>query len=178
MKRLFFIKMHLYFSGVVLVFLLLMSLSGAIHLFAGDESAAITPVKSIQITGPLSRQELTQRFSDELKAIDSSYRFDYIKGSNTFQTTRPTSRTFYTIAAKDDSLTIQKHEPSFRMMLMELHKGHGPRASRNILGLLGLITVGAIITGLWLGWSAPAFRKSTVLSMISGLVIYSLLFFL
>ena len=172
MKRPTLIKIHLYLSGVSLIFMCLMAISGSLHLFVGDEGESVEEIKSLSVTTPVTKNALVDTFKDELKKIAPNYTYDYIKGSKSFQMSRPTTRTYYTIKLAGESLKIEKHVPAFRKSLMELHKGHGPKSSRPILGLLGVIVFGAVLSGLWLGWSAKAFRKTTLLTVVSGFIIY------
>jgi len=179
MKRLTLIKLHLYFSGVALIFMTLMALSGSMHLLLGDETERVEKIKSLTLETPLNKDELTTLFASELKKVNPSYQYDYIKGSDLTQTSRPTSRTYYSIKLEQGLLIIRKHTPSLLKRLMEFHKGHGPRISRPILGTLGLIVVLALMSGFWLGWTAPNLRKITLITMLSGGTIYfGLLLFL
>ncbi len=178
MKRLTLIKIHLYFSGITLIFLALMALSGSLHLLTGDESEAVKWIKTTKVSSPFDKEALTKLFESELKNIDSEYRYDYIKGSSSSQTSRPTTRKYYTIDLKDSTAIIKEHSPSLNKRLMELHKGHGPRSSRNVLGVLGIFVIGAVLSGLWLGLSSKAFRKVTLATMLSGAFVYLLLFYL
>ncbi len=178
MKRLTLIKIHLYLSGVVLMFLSLMALSGSLHLFLGDETEKVEEVAKIVVTEKLSKTELTSFFAKQLEALDSSYTYDYIKGSAQSQMSRPTTRSFYTIKTDSNFYTIERHDPSVLKSLMELHKGHGPKASRLILGILGLIVIGSLLSGLWLGISSKPYRKITIVTAATGIILYLLLFFL
>lgn len=178
MKRNTLIKLHLYFSGLILVFLSFMALSGSLHLFTGDESEEVSLLKEIEISTELNKEELEGIFENELKTLKPNYSFDYIKGSNSSLTTRPTTRTYFTIKVDNGIAKIEVHNPSLNKSLMELHKGHGPKASRNILGILGVFAIFAVLSGLWLGMSSKAYRKITVTTLISGAIVYLLLFLL
>lgn len=160
------------------MFLSLMALSGSLHLFLGNESEKVEEVAKIVVTDKLSKDELTSFFSKQLNSLDPNYKFDYIKGSAQSQMSRPTTRVFYTIKSDSNFYTIEKHDPSVLKSLMELHKGHGPRASRLVLGILGLVVIGSLLTGLWLGISSKPYRKITILTAVSGITLYLLLFFL
>lgn len=176
MTRVALTKIHLYFSGIILIFLSMTALSGALHLLVGDEAEVVRVAKQVEATGVNSKEELTSLFEKELAVIDSKYQFDYIKGSSSSQTSRPTTRKFYTIKLDKGFAKIEEHNPSLIMSLMELHKGHGPRSSRNILGILGILVLGAIFSGLWLGISSKTYRKVTLATIFSGAFIYLLMF--
>ena len=178
MKRITIIKIHLYLAGISLIFMSLMTLSGALHLFMGDEAESVSTVKIIPLTQDLNKDQLTELFKSELKNIDKDYGHSYIKGSDKSQMSRPTNRTFYTIKVTHDEIKIAKHIPSLRKSLMEFHKGHGARSSRSFMGILGFIVLGTIISGFWLGWSTKGYRKTTVITALSGAAIYLVLFLL
>lgn len=181
-KRITVINLHLYLSGIILVFMLLMGISGALHLLTGDESETVIDLKSVPLENidlnSFSKVDLEKLFVDELSIIDPSYSFSYIKGSDKSLVSRPTTRIYYTIKIQGSSAHIQKHTPSISKKLMEFHKGHGVQNSRLVLGLMGLVVIGAVLSGLWLGISSKAFRKVTFISTISGLIIYLIFFFL
>lgn len=178
MKRMLFIKIHLYLSGVALVFMCLMALTGALHLLTGDESEVVERGESFIVEKDMSKDELMALFTEKLKEIDAGYRFDYIKGSNTSLVSRPTTRIYYTIKTSGGQATIAKHIPSWNKRFMEFHKGHGARSSRNFLGIFGLIVIGAVLSGIWLGLSSRALRRSTVFTVLSGAGFYFFLFYL
>ncbi|MDP7319584.1 MAG: PepSY domain-containing protein [Bacteriovoracaceae bacterium] len=172
MNRLTLIKIHLYFSGLTLIFMSLMALSGSLHFLIGDEAEDKALIKSINVTQQINKNKLKDLFIKELTQIDSTYQYDYIKGSKSSLMSRPTTRTYYTIHLQNTKAKIHKHEPSLRKTLMELHKGHGARVTRFILGILGIAAIGAALSGLWLGLSSKAFRKITILTTVSGIIIY------
>lgn len=172
------VKIHLYCSGIALVFMCLMALSGSLHLLVGGESEQSAIVKEVVLDRELDKKELTELFSQELKGIDPNYKYSYIKGSSSSQTSRPTTRKFYTIRVKGDHATLERHEPSFRKSLMELHKGHGVKSSRTVLGVFGIFVIAAVLSGLWLGWSSKALRGTTVFTALSGALIYFAFLFL
>ncbi|MEE3079300.1 MAG: PepSY domain-containing protein [Bdellovibrionota bacterium] len=178
MKRMTWIKIHLYLSGISLIFMTLMAFSGSLHLFVGNEKESVEVVREISINKDVDKQELEKILKKELESIDSDYSFDYLKGSANSMYTRPTTRDYYSIKVDVDKAVVKKHSPSLIKSFMELHKGHGPRSSRRILGVLGALVIGAVLSGLWLGLSSKAFRKVTTLTILSGGVLFFGLFLL
>ncbi len=172
------IKLHLYLSGIALVFMTLMAFSGSLHLLMGDEAEKVYEAKSVPVSEGMSKDDLTELFKSELNKLDSDYKFDYIKGSSTSLVSRPTTRTYYTIKVLEGSGKIEKHVPSIRKSLMEFHMGHGARSSRGALGVLGIIVIGAALTGLWLGWSSKPLRLMTIATVGSGTLLYFILMML
>lgn len=179
MKRLFFIKIHLYLSGLVLFFVAFMSLSGALHMFNVSENEKKITLKILNETEINSKKELEELFKENLLIIDPKYTYDTLKGSETKLMSRPLNRVYYSIKffPEKKKAIIKRHLPDINKAIMEFHKGHGPKVSRTALGILGLITFGASISGLWLGLSSNSLRKTTLITMISGGLIYFLLFF-
>ncbi|TNF30078.1 MAG: hypothetical protein EP319_06145 [Deltaproteobacteria bacterium] len=178
MNRMTLIKLHLYFSGIALVFLSLMTFSGSMHLLLGDETEVVNEVKTIAVEEGIDKEALSKLFEAELARIDSDYKFGYLKGSATSLVSRPTNRAYYTIKVSNGSAKIEKHEPSLRKRLMEFHMGHGARASRGAMGVLGLVVLAATLTGLWLGWSSKQLRMMTIATLTSGTVLFVILFML
>ncbi len=176
MKRLTIIKIHLFFSAPVLIFLCLTAVSGALHLLKGSEAEEVIEVKSIGLDRKLDKKELENLFSEQLKVINPNYKYEYMKGSESSQVSRPQTRTYYSISANESSAIVKKHVPSLLKSLMEMHQGHGPRISKTILGILGFFVVGALITGIWLALTSPPLKKFALLALVSGGVIYSALF--
>lgn len=173
MKRTTLINLHLYFSGVSLFILLLFITSGSLHLFGVEENDTKTTLASIEVDKNLTKENLETLFIKELQTREPRYRFDYIKGKDTSLTTRPTTRTFYTINYTPELGVAQifQHVPNINKRFMELHKGHGPQATRKILACIGIIFALAILTGLWLGLSVPRYRKITLFTAFSSLAI-------
>ena len=178
MKRSTLVNIHLYFSGISLFILLLFITSGSLHLFGFKEEDKKTIVASIEIEEKLSKKDLENLLARELKNRWPGYRFDYIKGGDTSLTTRPTTRTFYTVQYSPDLgvAQISEHVPNINKRFMELHKGHGPKATRKILASIGVIFALAILSGLWLGLSVPRYRKITLITALSSLAIVFVLF--
>ncbi len=176
MKRVLFVKIHLFLSGIAMVFLLLMSFSGAGHLLFGDEPETVTEVKSFVLSANLSKERLSQLFENELKSIDPDFSYEYLKGDARSLVTRPTSRTYFKLNVDGETVKIFKYEPSLRKRLMEFHMGHGIRAVKPIMGALGIIVFFAALSGLWLGLSSPALRKTTLVTILSGAALYIALF--
>jgi hypothetical protein len=61
--------------------------------------------------------------------------------------------------------------------MIELHKGHGPSAFKTFQKAFAVGLIFIILSGLWLGISASRLRQSTLLTAISGAVVFALLVF-
>lgn len=176
MKRTTLITLHLYFSGISLFLLLVFISSGSLHLLEVPETETKSLVKSYDPSTMKAFNDPKEFLKESLSVLDPTYRFDYIKGGNGNFTTRPTTRTFYTLATNKNSIEIYKHVPGLTKRFMELHKGHGPKATRKILGVIASIFALAIFTGAWLGLSSRAYRKTTLITGFSSALIVLLLF--
>ena len=176
LKRTTLINLHLYFSGISLFLLLVFIFSGSLHLLGVSETETKSLVKTYD-PSTMKDFETPELFLEQsLQAINPSYSFDYIKGRGGNLTTRPTTRTFYTLATTEKSIEIYKHVPGVTKRFMELHKGHGPKATRKILGGIAMIFALAIFTGAWLGLTTRAYRKTTLITGLSSALIVLLLF--
>ena len=176
MNRLFFVKLHLFFSGLALVFTAFMSLSGAYHLLVGGEPEAFQEIKRWQVSTKMSPQEMSDTLLRELKAHDPSYQFEQIKQDERGAFTRPTTRDYYFLQQSQSELILLKRSPSILKAMIEFHQGHGSQRARPIQGLLGVFVFLAVVSGLWLGLSSPVLRKNTVITVISGTLLLMGLF--
>ena len=178
MKRLTLIKIHLYCSGISLVFLLLMAFSGSYHLFIGNEGESVSIVKEMEMLERMNKESLMKFFEKEISEIDKDYSFDYIKGSQASLVTRPQTRTYFTLKQHNGTISIKKHVPSFLKSLFEFHKGHGAKISRFVLGSLGIVVILAAISGLWLGLTSAPLLFPTLITLGVGGVLFLVFFFL
>ena len=179
-KRIIFIKVHLYISGIIIILLSLYTLTGSLHLLGDFESETSKIVYEQTGIHKNSKSELESYFRTKLNELSPGYRFDYMKGSNERMMTRPTSRDYYTLSynKQNEDIVIELKSPNLVKKLMEFHKGHGPKLSRSVLGVMGFFIFFSVISGLWLGLSLKAYRKTTVLTTLSGLILFAILFLL
>lgn len=75
----------------------------------------------------------------------------------------------------DDTLRVTYNQPDFLRSLLELHKGHGPRAftTLSIIMAIGLLLV--LLSGFWLGVSSTYVRIPTLVLFGLGLAVFAIL---
>jgi len=177
MNRKLLITVHMYLSAFFAPAVLLVAISGGLYL--------------IGIKGEVTQEVIFQ--SDEIM-IDSdsaslhadvanllsiagvrSYTFDYVKVKGASLYTRPSSSDYYLIHLKPGHLELIYAQPSLQSRLIELHKGHGPTLFKTFQQVFALGLVIIILSGLWLGISATRLRRSTLLTLSAGAVVFGLL---
>lgn len=171
MSRNIFIQTHLLIAALFTPMILLVVVSGGLYLLGVKGQIEQTPVT----TPPsavlnISSDELETEVRNLLAELDPSYSFEYLKVKENVIYTRPTSRKHYEIVAGGDKLSINKNDPSLQKSLVELHKGHGPRAFKTAQKFMagGLLLM--LLTGVWLGLSSRILRTRTVVVMGIGTI--------
>ncbi|MCW8999443.1 MAG: hypothetical protein OQK04_12100, partial [Kangiellaceae bacterium] len=117
-----------------------------------------------------------------LSANNIDYEFDYVKkGGNNFFT-RPTNREYYVIRVKnrgkEQGIEITHQKPDFIKSMVELHKGHGPTIFKTFQKVVAVGLLFILISGLWLGLTAPRLRKITMGLASGGLAAFLLFAFI
>ncbi len=178
MKRKNLINLHLYFSGISLILLLLFIISGSLHLFGVNEGEDQQIVETIEFQGQIYKDGLDKFLQAYLKDNQKNYSFDYTKGNDQQVFTRPTTRAYYSIQhdQENHNLKITQHFPNFNKKMMEFHKGHGPQKARKIVAFIAIIFALAILTGLWLGLTVKSYRKITLACTGTSLLLVIILF--
>ena len=180
MHRKLLISLHLYLAAFFAPAIILVAISGGLYLI-GEKGSVVTE-KIYEGSHPeLSASSST--IKADVSALlttagVSEYDFEYVKaGGNTFYT-RPTSRDHYIIRLKDEgSLSVELAQPNFQAAIIELHKGHGPGAFKTFQKVLAAGLFLIVISGLWLGISAPSLRTKSLATTVAGGVILLVLIF-
>lgn len=172
MKRITMIKIHLYLSAIAAPFLIVMALTGTSYLLGIKGSEINHEVKTIALT----TKELTEEsIAKELKLIDESYSFEYIKKVGDGAITRPTTREYYKFSATQDGTKITHVTPSFLRRLIEVHKGHGPGIIKTYEKGIGIFLLLILISGLYLALTMKKEKKITIILFILGTFIFALI---
>ena len=158
---------------------LLVAISGGLYLLGikGDvEQASIYQTANSKID--------TQ--SDTLKAdvaallgaagVDN-YEFEYVKVKGSTLITRPSSSEHFLIKMAASGMEVVRVIPNLQSRMIELHKGHGPKAFKTFQKAFAVGLVFIMLSGLWLGVSAARLRRSMLLTTLAGSLIFALLLF-
>jgi len=176
--RRFILFFHLYVAAFAAPVFIMLAISGGLYL--------------IDIKGEVTRKVLelpagtTLDFeSDDLKADVTallanqgiSHRFEHVtKGRSGIQT-RPSSRITYQFQLEDGNLKATRITPDIPKVMIELHKGHGPRLFRLYQKLVAIALLFTVLSGVWVGFSSRALRNKTALTSAAGLITFVLLGF-
>lgn len=173
MSRPLLITIHLYLSAFFAVAVLLVALSGGLYLLGVKGEMRETPVATVDGGRALAADPSREAVLDLLaRAGVSGYRFEYVRASGGRLYTRPTSRTHYLLEIADDAVQVTRREPDLQARMMELHKGHGPTLFKTLQKVFALGMVFIIMSGVWLGLSAPRLRLKTAIASGAGAALF------
>ncbi len=179
MSRSLLVNIHLYTAALFAPVLLMMACSGGLYLLGIKGSVDQTTIDvSAGTTLNLDSSTLEQDIAHLLASAGESDQFEYIKRRGANVITRPTSREYYQITQTDTELRVVRNSPDLQAGLIELHKGHGPRAFKTFQKFMALGLLLILLSGVYLGLSSPRLRMPTFLTSAVGLVLFLLLGFI
>ena len=172
MSRNILIQAHLLVAALFTPVILLMAISGGLYLLGvkgNVEQTKLTTPPGVGID--LESSTLQEDVGQLVARLDPDYSFEYLKVKGDTLFTRPTSKIHYELKVADQGISIFRNEPSLQNAMVELHKGHGPRAYKTLQKVMagGLIFV--LISGMWLGLSSRILRVKTITMLAIGAVI-------
>lgn len=172
MKRHTLITIHLLLSMFLLPFLLMMPISGTLYLLGekGDQ----TKEKIFEIKGalPSDSQEREDFLRQTFQDLKLNPHYESIKESGDKLIFRPTSREHLSIKVNPEGFEIYRVSPNFIQMMMELHKGHGPRLFKIFEMVFGVGLILVALSGFLVGWFVPAYRIKILSSFGLGLAVF------
>jgi hypothetical protein len=177
-KRQLLITLHLYLASFFTPMVVIMAVSGGLYLIGIKGEVSVESefiIENAQFDG--TAVDIEQQVKDLLSSQDISHSFDYIKGSKKRVFTRPTSEPFYHLEQIDNQVKVTYYQPDIQKRLIELHKGHGPTWFKTFQKVFAVALIFVMISGLWLGLSAKAMRRRTLIAAGSGLLAFVLLVF-
>lgn len=180
MNRKLFITIHLYLASFFAAAVILVAISGGLYLLEYKGSTVETEIATLPqqvhtLPNPASKDDVTALLA---AAGVPDFNFEYVRQSGTQAVTRPTSRTHYRLKVAGSGIVIHRIEPNLQARMMELHKGHGPRAFKTFQKTFALGMLFIILSGLWLGLSSPRLRRNTSFAAGAGLAVFLLLILL
>jgi len=160
--------------------LVVIAVSGGLYLMGYKGTVETTSLYKGQLSEfDAKTKDLEAEVTRFLKTQGIEADFDYVKkgGNNVF--TRPTSREYYVIQTKakgnDQGIELFHNKPDFIKTIVELHKGHGPTIFKTFQKFVALGLLVVLLSGLWLGLTAPRLKKVTI-GLASGGIATVLLF--
>ena len=170
------ITLHLWVAGLLAPAFLVVAISGGLHIAGSVAEAVRTPVALApgqQID--LRSDDLEAQVRALIEAQQLNVDFEYIRGGAGRAQTRPTTRRFLTMEEGPAGIEIAVNEPNFQFALMELHKGHGPRAYRMYQIAVALALFFVVVGGIAVGVLARNYRSSTLIALGAGTFVAVLL---
>ena len=164
------ITLHLWIAGLLAPAFLIVAISGGLDMAGVEPSVRQTPLALPADTRlDFGSDEIEQHVRDLLDAQDVDIDFEYIRGSNSWAMTRPTTRTFVRFErGHQGNIEATINRPNLQYALMELHKGHGPRIYRLYQVAVALALFLAVIGGVAVGLLARNYRKQTLIATVFG----------
>ena len=166
------ITLHLLVAAFFTPILLLIAISGGLYLVGikGTSFESDVTVPESATLDPDSGS-LKEDVDTLLRNAGIDHNFEYIKRSGSTLTTRPTSRTYYVLKVSEQRVRATRVAPALQKRLIELHKGHGPLAFKQLQRVTAIGLIFAILAGLWLGLSAADLWRKAAIATGAGLVV-------
>jgi len=170
-NRKLMIQIHLVIASFFLPLMLMMPMTGTLYLwnFKGE----VKQTEVFRMTGPVPDEQKEQEsfFRKQFQERGIDYDFEYVRVGTDEFTLRPVTRDHFVIKKAGDELVFFKVEPSLLKRMIELHKGHGPVAMRWFEAAFGISLILITLSGLWLAFTVPAYRKQTLISFALGVAV-------
>lgn len=172
------ILVHLLLAAFTVPTLILVGLSGGLYLTGiKGETAKQEIALPIAITLDFSSDTLEQDVQSLFKTLGIEHKYEYLKNRGKLIQTRPTSRTYFEFSRTKDALKLVKHTPSLQKSMIELHKGHGPKAFKVYQQLVAISLLIIVLSGVWVGISNASMRGKTLATSALGLLVFLVLAF-
>lgn len=176
MPRKLLIDIHLYLAAFFTPFIIIVSVSGGLDAAGIGMDTKETLVQTIENTQlNLDADDMMAEVKAVLVKAGIDHRFEQVRVRGNNASTRPSSRTHYTLSNNNGSLEITERNPSILRTFMELHKGHGPKLFKTFEIAFGLALFFIAVSGLWLGLANRGLRKKTLVITGAGLVVFLVL---
>lgn len=171
------IRLHLLVASFLSIILLMMAVSGGGYLLGFKGTTSKTPVETDGARLDFDSDDLESDVRSLLGDLGIEHDFDYLRVYPDRVLTRPTSKTYYEFAPEGRQLKITRHEPDLQKSIVELHKGHGPETFKLFQQFMAAGLIFILLTGLWLGLSAPGLKGQTLIASGLGVVVFLALVF-
>lgn len=161
--------LHLWIAGLLAPAFLVVAISGGLYIAGIEANVERTPITLAQDTElAFGTDALEGQVRNLIEEQGLPVDFEYIRGGPNRAQTRPTTRTFLTLQQTPDGLEAALNKPNFQSILLELHKGHGPRAYRLYEIAVALALFLAVLGGIAVGLLAKAYRRPTLIAVSAG----------
>lgn len=168
------VTVHLALAAFFLPWMLILPISGAAHLWDLEGEPTREEAFRITATAPDDEGAREAFFREQFATLDPNFSFEYVRASRGDFTFRPSSRVHYTAKQAGEEIVFTRVDPPWLNRFMELHKGHGPWIMRWFEAFFGVALVLTTLSGVWLGWTVPSYRRTMLITGGLGLVAMAL----
>jgi len=176
--RKYLILAHLWFAGLMAPAFALHAISGGLYLMDMKGEAA---TERVSLPSNASLDFKSETLDADVRALladaNIKHDFEYIRNRGTVIQLRPTSKTYLEFKQSPQGLSATRVKPDTVRSMMELHKGHGPQIFKSYQKLVALLLLGVVLGGILVGLMAKAYRRQTIIAVIGGIVVFSLVGF-
>ncbi len=170
--RRFLVMFHLWIAGLLAPAFLVVAISGGLYIagIRGETQITTLPLPQshgLELGSGTFANDVRQLIAVQGLKLD----FETVHGDAERAQTRPTTRTFLTFQKTPSGLVAAINRPDFQYALIELHKGHGPRAYRIYEMVAALALILAVLGGVTIGLLIKTFRAPTLMAIIGGSLI-------
>ena len=170
------ILLHLVFAGVMAPAFLLLAISGGLYLLGIKGQTTQTPVPLPAAAAlDFDAADIDAEVRGFLAAAGIEHEFEYVKHRGDRLELRPTSRSYLVLAETPEGLRAERHVPNLQKSMIELHKGHGPRAFKLYQKVVAVALIGVVLGGVLVGLLARSWRRITIVSVAVGTVVFAAL---
>lgn len=177
MNRKNLINIHLFLAAFFAPVLVIVALSGTFYLLGIKGSLTSETIYTGEATEfNFGAKQIENEIDNFIAKHELDHSYEYAKGGGTMYYTRPSSRTHLRFEIKDQKLKVSKRTPDFIRSIIELHKGHGPKAFKYFQMLMGAGLMLILLSGLYLGLTSPALKNKTLsIAGIGGIIMVLLI---
>lgn len=157
------IWLHLAFASFTLPFLLLVAVTGALYVNGSKGSVSSAAIELPSGTSlDMKSDSLKADVKTLLKAQGVDVRVQKLKISGNTIITRPSSEPYAELKVSSTGVEGKLQTPDLHRKLVELHKGHGPKAFKLYQTLAAITLIFVSLGGVLIGLLMPAYRNYTI----------------
>lgn len=176
-NRLFLMQVHLILATFIFPIALMFLVTGTLYTL-GVEGGYDTQVYTLPLTAPLQKEDaaLTDFVTQELQKLQLSPPTGEVSNESTDKLTQLYWKgaalrvTLESTQATEAKLTVQKAD--WYKRLLELHTANGAPAFKIYAVVLGISLFILLVTGFIMAWQLPKYRKMTLYSTLTGVVVF------
>lgn len=170
MSRKTIVTIHLALAAFLSPILIIIGLSGGLYLISEKGHVEQQEIYRGNMSElDLGSKDIESKIRQFIQTHKIDHEFEYIKGNHKIAYTRPTNKQHLLFQFKNRQLVVFKRSPDLVASIIELHKGHGPRAFKTFqkFTAVGLLLI--LLSGLYLGLTSRLYKYKTIfISCLGG----------